>query len=332
MKVVITGATGFIGRNLAEYLNDSGTDVLATGRSEAAGAELNKQGIKYKKADITNQQMITECIEPADCVIHCAGKSGDWGSYREFFNTNVDGTRNVIAASRNHGIRRIIFISSPSIYYTGRDRYDISEDEPLPVKQATPYAVTKVIAERELLGLQLEGFQSIMLRPRAVYGPYDNTIIPRILKMAEGKQFPLINNGRATTEITYIDNLIEAVVKCLKAPADAWNESYNVTNGEPITVKDWFSEVLGIFGRPFNPKNIPLPIANLIAGITELRSRLPFSNPTPQLTRFSVGYMGTSMTLSLSKAEKKLGFKPLAGNLEGFEKFAGWYKSNSTGE
>lgn len=325
MKIIITGATGLVGRNLTEGLFDDGMQIVATGRSTEVGKELQKKGIEFKAADILDADGLNTVFSPADCVIHGAAKAGPWGRYRDFYAPNVVGTRNVVNACKRHNIKKIIFISTPSIYYTGKDRYNISENDPLPRKQMTNYAKTKLMAETELTALQQEGYKVIIFRPRAVYGPYDNTFIPRILRLAEGKQMPVINNGRALTDITYVDNFTDAVRKALTAPDTAWNEIYNISNGDPISVRDWFSQVLDIFERPFRPKNIPEPAAKVVAGIKEFTSYLPFVKKEPSMTRFTVGYMAKSTTMSLDKAQKKLNYSPRVGNREGFVKYAKWH-------
>lgn len=326
MKIIITGATGFIGRNIAENFHENGLKVVATGRSDKAGEELEQKGIEFYKADIRNFDELNNAFSPADMVIHSGGKSGDWGKYKDFYETNVIGTRHVIDACKKHNIKKIIFIATPSIYFNGNDRFDITENEPLP-QQTAHYGKTKLMAETELMALQKEGFKIIIFRPRAVYGPYDNTIVPRILKMSEKKQFPLINNGQALVDITYVDNLIGAVKKTLTAPDDAWNEIYNISNGNPITLRDWFSQVLETFGRPFNPKIIPEGAAKMVAGVMEFAASLPLVNIKPSMTRFSVGYMSKSMTMSIEKAKQKLGYSPKIAHKEGFERCAEWYRS-----
>ncbi len=324
MKVIITGATGFVGRNIAEALAKDSFEVVATGRNQKIGEELQKSGIKFIKAEITDYDEVKGAFSSADIVVHCAAKTADWGKYDEFYQTNVIGTRNVINACREHDISKIIFISTPSVYYSGKDRLNIKEDEPLPEKQFY-YGKTKIISENELLNLKSEGFQTIILRPRAVYGPYDNTIVPRILKLSEKKNLPLINGGKALVDLTYIDNLVSAIKNCFSADNNSWNEIYNISNGNPIRISDWFSQVLSIFERPFNPKTIAEPIAKTMAVISETLSRLPFSNKKPQLTRFSVGYMAKSMTMNIDKAKEKLDYVPKISNEQGFRLYKEWY-------
>ena len=224
MKIIITGATGFLGRNLAESFHADGLQVTATGRSSAVGDELHKESILFKKADILNLNQLNNAFSPADCVIHCAARSGPWGKYRDFYDTNVVGTRNVIKLCKKHHIKKIIFISTPSIYFTGKDRY-------------------------------------------------------------------------------------------------------NISNGDPISVKEWFFQVLTIFNRPFKPKNVPESAAKIIAGIMEFGSYLPFAKKEPSMARFTIEYMSKSMTMTIDKAKQKLNYSPQVSNQQGFERYATWYYS-----
>lgn len=324
MKIIITGATGFIGRNLAEGFHKEGMDVIAIGRSEYVGKALREIGIEFKLAKIEDLPQLEKAFFPADYVIHCAGRAGDWWKYQDFFERNVIGTRNLIDACKKNGNKKIIFMSTSTVYLSGKDRFNVIETEPLPKRQFS-YGKTKLMAEEELLGLANDGFKTIIFRPRAVYGKYDQNIVARFLRLSEQENLPLINRGQALIDITYIDNLASAVKNCFSAPDDAWNEVYNISNGSPVTLMEWISQVLEIFERPFKPKNIPESAAKRIAFMNEMLSVLPFGNKRPELTRFSVEYMGKSMTLSIEKAKKKLNYVPAISNQEGFKKLSKWY-------
>ncbi|MBD3180262.1 MAG: SDR family NAD(P)-dependent oxidoreductase [Candidatus Latescibacteria bacterium] len=331
MKIIITGATGFIGRNLAESLHDEGNQITATGRSRQVGNQLIKRGIEFTACDILDQDSLKSAFSAADLLIHCAGRTADRGSYSEFYQVNVVGTRNVIDACRQNDISRIIFISTPSVYYSGSDRFNVTESEPLPRKQF-PYGKTKLIAEEELQSAAKEGISSIILRPRAVYGRYDGTIVPRILELSAGKKFPLINGGEAMVDITCIENLASAIRNCLAAPVSSWNQVYNISNGDPVSVREWFSTVLDIFNRPFRPKNIPGPLAYGFAGVMEFLSKMSQGRIKPAMTRFSVGYMSRSLTMSIEKARQKLGYRPGISNREGFLRYREWLEEQKESE
>jgi len=327
MKIIVTGATGFIGRNLAVELHADGHEVIATGRSESVGSELEASGVEFHAADLRDGAALRRAFRPADCVVHCAAKAGDWGTPAAFHEVNVAGTRHVVAACDELGIRDVVFLSSPSIYYNGADRLEVREDAKISERHFTSYAKTKLASERELLSGSAAGRRVIVFRPRAVYGPHDQILVPRILALSERRRLPLINGGSALTDVTYVGNLVDAVRLALQAPSDAWNEIYNISNGEPISIADWFGTVLQIFDRPMKPRNVPVPVARTVAWFSEIASRLPFGPDKPMMTRFSVSYMAHSMTLSIDKARTRLGYQPRVGNQEGFERYAAWVES-----
>jgi nucleoside-diphosphate-sugar epimerase len=331
MKIAVTGATGFIGRNLTETFHDEGFEIIATGRSRIAGERLRRRGIEFAGCDILERKRLKSVLRGADLLIHCAGRTADRGSYSEFYQVNVVGTRNVIDACRENGIGRIIYISTPSVYYTGYDRFDVAESDPVARRQF-PYGETKLIAEKDLLSEAEEGISTIILRPRAVYGRYDRTIVPRILKLSEGKRFPLINKGEAMVDITYIGNLVSAIRNCLSAPHSSWNEVYNISNCDPVSIREWFSTVLDIFNRPFRPRSLPRSLALVIASFMEGVRRVSGGRVQPELTRFSVGYMSTSLTMSIEKAKSRLGYNPAISNREGFLRYREWLESQKGSE
>ena len=321
-KIIITGGTGFIGRNLAEGLHNDGYHIVATGRDSKVGRLLQSQGIEFKAANLLSLSQLEEAFSPADCVIHCAAKAGDWGLYNEFHEANVVGTRHVIQGCLRHGIKRVVFISTPSVYVDGTDRFNIRESEPLPPRQLTHYSATKLAAERELFRSTQKGVDVIVFRPRAVYGPHDRNFIPRIARMAERGRFPLIAGGKSRVDVTYIGNFLDIVRAALGAPHEAWNQVYNASNGDPIPISRWFELMLGIVGVPFQPKNVPEIAAWSVAALTELATRLPFGPRQPLTTRFSVRYMARSMTLSTEKAAKMLGYRRCFSTEESFIDYA----------
>jgi nucleoside-diphosphate-sugar epimerase len=330
MRVVITGATGFLGRNLALGLHADGLEVIASGRSTAVGAQLEAAGIPFQAADLANEDQLRRAFANAECVIHCAARSGPWGAYQQHFEANVEGTRRVIAACHSHGIERLLFISTPGVYFSHRDRLDVRETDPLPSRQLSHYSATKLIAEAELTAAAARGdLEVLTLRPRALHGPFDSIFTPRILRMASSGSVPLIDGGHALVDVTYVENCVDAIRLALAATDDAWNAVYNISNGDPITVRQWYQGVVEASGMQLRAHNVPLPVARARAALAELSARLPWSRRPPLLTRASVDYLAWTMTMSIDAARTRLGYTPRVGNQEGFERTAAWFRSRS---
>lgn len=148
-NALVTGATGFLGQHACLRLSQMGWNVSGMGRSESIGAELQAQGIRFVQADLRDEESVVHACAGQDVVFHCGAMSSSWGPYREFHAVNVEGTRHVVDGCRKQNVRRLIHISTPSIYFDYRDRVSISESEPLPVKQVIAYAATKLLELRQ---------------------------------------------------------------------------------------------------------------------------------------------------------------------------------------
>lgn len=327
MRVAITGATGFLGRNLAFGLLEDGHEVVASGRSRAVGEALEAAGIEFRAADLRDSEGVARALAGASCVVHCGARSGPWGSYREHFEANVVGTRHTLAACRRLGIERLVFISTPSIYFSRRDRLGVAEDDPLPVRGFNHYATTKRLAEDELRAAAGATLSVIVLRPRALHGPFDTIFTPRIARLAAAPRMPLVAGGRALVDVTYVANCVDAVRRALVAPEEAWNQAYNIANGEPLTVREWFTGQAAALGFEPDVTAVPRALATMRALAAELTARLPFASGPPVMTRASVAYLAHSMTMSITKAHDRLGYVPRIGNAEGFHLTAEWFRS-----
>ena len=196
-KVLVTGATGFLGRATAVRFRDLGWDVTGLGRDEKIGRQLAAQGIPFLQADLRNRQQIEDACAGRDYVIHCAALSSPWGAYRDFYETNVGGTEHVVSGCVRHGARRLVHVSTPSVYFNYRDRLLVSEQEELPRKPVNSYAATKLMAERVVADAAGNGLSSIIVRPRAVFGPGDTSLFPRLLRVNDSRGIPLIGGGEA---------------------------------------------------------------------------------------------------------------------------------------
>lgn len=170
----------------------------------------------------------------------------------------------------------------------------------------------------------------MIFRPRAVMGPGDRTIAPRIAAMAQKKRFPLVGGGLAWTDITAVEHVVDAVRAALSAQDNAWNRAYNLSNGQPIRMRDWFAQLLEAMHLPFRPRRIPMALALAlgVAWISEAATWLRLGPPNPAMTRFSVGYMARSMTLSIDSARSLLGFRPHIDNQACLSSYASWVRSH----
>jgi nucleoside-diphosphate-sugar epimerase len=326
-NALVTGATGFVGQHVVLRLSRMGWNMTGLGRNEAAGAKLEAQGVRFVRADLRDADAVMHACAGQDAVFHCGALSSPWGHYREFKAVNVDGTTYVAAGCRKYGVRRFIHISTPSIYFGHRDRTGVRESDPLPAKPINAYAATKLLAERVVLQAFADGVPGLILRPRAIFGPLDRALLPRLLRANDSRGVPLIGGGTAMIDLTYVDNVVDAMLLGWEAPQEALGLAYNVTNGEPVRLGDLLRELFAMMGIPLRTRTIPYSLGYGIAACMEWSRRMLPALGEPPLTRYAITALAKNQTLDITLARERLGYAPRIGLFDGLRAYAEWWKS-----
>jgi nucleoside-diphosphate-sugar epimerase len=320
MRVLVTGATGFLGGAVARRLHAAGHEVLATGRSPVRGAALAQTGPRFVAADLTNREGAEALCRDQDWIVHCAALSSPWGAYPLFHDANVVATSNLVGAASRAGVGRFVHISTPSLYMGGGSRFDVREDDPLPAP-VNAYAATKREAEKVVRAAREAGLRSVILRPRALFGPGDTTLFPRLLRALESNRLPVIGDGRNLVDLTYIDNVVDSVELACAAPEQALDQVYNITNGEPIRLWPLIGELAESLGLARPSRHVSRPVAMAVATLMEAAARVMGAKREPLLTRYSVQVLADSMTLNLDRARALLGYVPKVTVRDGLHRF-----------
>lgn len=324
-RALVTGATGFLGQHVSMRLKGVGWQVTGMGRNGEAGARLEESGIRFIQADLRDRESVLDACAGQDAVFHCGALSSPWGPYRDFRAVNVDGTGHVAAGCRKHGVRRLIHISTPSICFNHRcDRLGVREHDPLPAKPVNAYASTKLQAERMVMEAFAEGLPGLILRPRAIFGPMDQALLPRLMRANASGGVPLFRGGSVMLDLTYVDNVVDAMLLGWEAPEEALGQAYNITNGEPALLKDVLAELFTLMGMPLRTRKLPYPVAYGAAALMEWSHRLLPVLGEPAFTRYSVSVLARSQTLDITKAREQLGYAPKVSLQEGLRRFAEW--------
>lgn len=332
-KALVTGATGFLGGHVCLRLRDLGWQVTGIGRNTAEGEKLAAQGIHFIQADLRDEASVMQACAGQDAVFHCGALSSPWGAYGDFYDVNVSGTRHVTAGCLQHGVGRLVHISTPSLYFSLRhDRLNVREDDPLPAKPVNAYAATKLLAEQEVLRAFAAGLDGVILRPRAIFGPRDSALLPRLMRANEAGGIPFFGGGQALLDLTYVDNVVDAMLLAYDAPRETLGQTYNITNGEPSLLRDVFRELFALLDVPLKIRNVSYPVVYGAAAFMEAVYRLLPMLGEPPLTRYSVGVLARSQTLDITKAREKLGYAPRISLPEGLRRFAAWWREHSRGE
>ncbi|MDX8430562.1 MAG: NAD(P)-dependent oxidoreductase [Candidatus Algichlamydia australiensis] len=325
MRVAVTGATGFLGQQIVAKLLKKKCDVIALGRNKKIGSNLGEMGARFVKADLNSWKEMACAFDGCSAVIHSAALSSPWGSKRAFYEANVLGTRNVLRAIEFSNVQRIVHISTPSVYFDYTDRLQISEDEQLPRKMVNQYARSKLEAEKIVMKAFEQGLETIIIRPRALFGPGDTTLFPRLIKANNLIGIPITNPKPILTDLTYVENAADAALLCLNASRICLGKAYNITDGEPTSLEELLKGLFSSLNVFFRKRRVPYSLAFGLALFSEGIGTL--IGKEPSLTRYGIGVLSRSMTLDISRAKMELGYHPQVRTQEGIARFICWWKS-----
>ena len=324
-RVVVTGATGGLGHRACEMLLEQGIEVVATGRDEAKALDLVDQGARFHALDLArcSVQEIARIARGSDALWHCAALSSPWGSAQAFEQANVRATRQVASAALAADVPRLVHISTPAVYFDFQDHFGVTEAY-VPRQFANHYARSKYAAEQvvqELVRGSQGRLSAAILRPRALFGPGDQVLVPRLLSMARAKggTLALPRGGRVTLDLTYLDNVVEAMRRATLVPLGG-ARVFNVSNGEPVELATALQSLFALLRQQgvdegWRIRPVPYAVVDLVARAMELAACL--SGNEPALTRYSAGVMAYSMTLDISRVRQELDFAPLVSVQEG---------------
>jgi nucleoside-diphosphate-sugar epimerase len=330
MKILITGATGFLGRRAVEILSQQ-HQVIAVGRNQSIGHSLNSAAVQFFACDLTQEHAVLNLPNDFDMIVHSAALSSPWGKWQDFYTSNVIATQNLIKlAQSSQQFKRFIHISTPSVYFDYSDRFNIKETDQVADPAPCFYTKSKLMAENDLLNLhQRQQFPVIILRPRGLFGPGDTSIIPRLIKAKESGRLPIIGDGKNITDLTYVDNVVDAISCSINAEEKVHGEIFNITNGEPTKLWDFLGSVLVDIGLTPPQQKLPFPLIFGISLISELICKLLPFDREPALTRYTTGLLAKSQTLDISKARDMLKYKPKVSLAEGRNLTIKWWKDTN---
>ena len=315
MKIFITGGSGFVGGAFIKA-NAKTHEIIAMSRSEKSDAKLLSLGATPIRCSLG--KIKTSHLQGCETVVHCAAYVGEWGPWADYEKANVDGTRQILEAARKAGVKRFVYMSTESTLFYGQHMREVDETAPLALTSPFPYSRTKAHAEKLVTEANdaKNGFTTISLRPRMIWGPDDQTIMMAVKDMAASGKFMWIDGGKAITSTTHIANLVSAMELALTKGKGG--ESYFVLDDGYISIRDFLSSYLATQGVDLGTKSIPGWLVRWLANLTEPIWRgLNIKSPPPA-TKFAANIMSKDCTLIDVKAHAKLGYEPVISRDEGF--------------
>lgn len=326
MKILVTGASGFIGGRFARFALEQGLEVRVNGRRAEAVEHLVRRGAEFVPGDLSDAGLVRELCRDVDSVVHCAGAVGLWGRYQDFHQGNVLVTENVVEACLKQRVQRLVHLSSPSIYFDGRDHLGLTEEQ-VPKRFKHPYAATKYLAEQKVFGAQEFGLEVIALRPRFVTGAGDMSIFPRLLRMQRKGRLAIVGNGLNKVDFTSVHNLNDALFASLHASGAALGKVYNISNGAPVPLWDVVNYVMRQMQVPQVTRYRSYGLAYSVAALNEGFCKLWPGRPEPTLSRLGMQVMHKNFTLDISRARHYLGYEPKVSLWTALDEFCSWWKA-----
>jgi nucleoside-diphosphate-sugar epimerase len=311
----VTGGSGFIGGALIERLRREGWEVRALARSERAAERVRELGAEPVMGDLDDLH-----VEGCEIAFHAAAKVEDFGDPADFERVNVHGTQNVINACREAGVRRLVHVGTEAALMAGQPLVNVDESAPLRPDSPALYPSTKAKAERLVRDANGDGLETVVVRPRFVWGRGDATLLPRIVEMVRSGRFRWVGGGRQLTATTHIDNTVEGLwLAATRGPAGG---VYFVTDGEPVVFRDFMTAWVGTQGVEIPDKSVPPAVANAAARVAETLWRRLKRPGNPPLTRFQVWVSSQECTIDISRAGRELDYRPVKSREDGLAELA----------
>lgn len=325
MRILVTGGGGFLGTYIIKELLKN-PRYIVTNFSRHNYAHLEDIGVPTIKGDLKNAADVERALlNGFDVVFHVAALAGVWGRYKDYFDINYQGTKNILEAALKHGVSRFIHTSTPSVVFGKEDLMGVGEEQPYPTKFLTAYAETKTMAEK--LVLQMNNSQTFMtcaIRPHLIWGPGDPHLFPRVIQKGKEGKLKVVGDGENLVDIIYVENAAQAHVEAfehLKPGSRVCGEAYFVGQERPVKLWTFINQILGHMKIDAVSDSIEVKTAYRIGWVMEKMFKVAGINrPEPPMTRFVALNLGKSHYFSHAKAKKDFGYVPKISIEEGLKR------------
>ncbi len=321
VKVLVTGASSLLGGSVARLLLEHGHDVRTFQRRPAS-----IDGAADGLGSLTDPATVRRAVEGVDGVIHLAAKVSFAGAAAEFDQVNVGGTRTLLAAAREAGVRDFVLVSSPSVAHAGASIVGDGAGAADPERARGNYARTKAAAELLALAADSPGFRVAAARPHIVWGPGDTQLVERVLDRARTGRLPLLGHGAALIDTTYVDNAAAAIAAALGRMDIAHGQALVVTNGEPRPVGELIAQICMAGGVPVPRLRVPGWLARAAGTLVEAAWAVRPGEDEPPMTRFLAEQLSTAHWFAQQRTRTVLDWEPAVSLDEGLARLAAYYR------
>ena len=323
MRVLLTGATGFLGRVLARRFAEAGHQVVALVREH--DADLADLGIEQALGDITSLDPVIAAAVGCDAVVHSAAEVAPLARIDDYYDVNVRGTENVLAACEIDGVQCLVFTSCAGVVIDRGDLNGVNETQRPPERAPSPYLATKALAERHVLAANGPKFATVALRPHLLWGPGEPRLLPRLAALARSGRLRLFGEPGKKIDSCYVDNAADAHLAALdrlEPGAAIAGKAYFITQGEPASVEGFLNSLLRAAGYPAETRRLSAGFARMLASTASLRRA--FTGAEPLVTAEALTLFGQSAWFNIAAARRELGYAPRVGMSEGLARVSAY--------
>ena len=298
-RAFVTGASGFVGGRLIPVLKMRGVEVAALARSDSSAKKVEALGATSVRGDLDDVKALESGMQRCDTVFHAAAHTDQFDPVEVHMRITTKGTENVLAAARAAGVKRFIHVGTEAVLADGKPIIRADETRPLPKKAMGAYPLTKGLAEQAVIAANKDGLETIVVRPRFIWGKGDTNLLPEFIDAVKGGKFGWIDGGRYLTSTVHVDNVVEGML--LAADKGKPGEIYFLTDGEPVEFRDFITKMLATQGVDAGKRNLPRWLARTAVTLTSWMKR-------PPLTKTAFALMAHEVTVDDSKARRDLGY------------------------
>src|SRR3954469_25860721 len=260
-RAFVTGGSGFVGGGVIKALKARGDVVNALARSDKSAATVEAVGATAVRGDLDDVAALEAGMRGCEVVFHAAAHTDQFDPLSVHMRITTKGTENALAAARAAGVKRFVHVSTEAVLADGKPIIRAYEARPLPAKPLGAYPITKGLAETAVLAANRDGLETVIVRPRFVWGKGDTNLLPEFIDAVKAGKFAWIGGGHYLTSTTHIDNIVEALL--LAADNGKPGEIYFVTDGDPVEFRSFITKLLATQGVTAPGRNLPRAIARL---------------------------------------------------------------------